>query len=144
MQPLVLLKVALIGNALFSATCAVVMVLASQAIGAWMGYAQPELYQVLGAGLLVFAIGLVVLVRQALPNLTWTRFATLADLSWVAGTIVLLSSPLRELLSERGIWSLIVIAQMVLFCGLLQAVALGLMSERASAMREVCHRDHAV
>lgn len=117
-----LLRNALLINATFSALCGAAMLIAPQTVGAWTGLELPWLYQVMGAGLGLFAILLVMLATRRPPALPLVRLATWADFGWVAGTVLLLLSPWRELFSERGLWTLVSVAQMVLLCGVLQAL----------------------
>jgi hypothetical protein len=85
------LRFALAANAAFSLTCAVVLLLRPSLVGDWLGIQAPLIFQVVGAGLAVFAADLL---HQATRRrmATWRAlYASMADFSWVAGTGVLLA-----------------------------------------------------
>lgn len=116
-----LLRGALLGNAAFSGTCAVPLVVAPAAVASWLGLAQTPLLVGLGLGLLAFAGVLVVLATRPRPARSWVLAVIAADAAWVAGTAILLLSPAAGAFSDRGMWTVLLVAVNVAAWGLLQA-----------------------
>ncbi|MEX0828066.1 MAG: SRPBCC family protein [Haliea sp.] len=82
------LRIALLGNAMFSATSGLVMVIAPGWIGTMLGIEAAVAYRIVGIGLLIFTMDLI---HQATrPRLqTWRAlYAVAADLLWVLGSFV--------------------------------------------------------
>jgi hypothetical protein len=127
-----LLRAALLTNALFSAACALILLAAPVSVGTWTGLDGVAAYVALGTGLLAFAAGLAFLAARPVLPTGWVRAATLADFLWVAATAGILASPWTSAFSERGLWTLVVVAQFVLFCGVLQAIGLRIADAPAS------------
>jgi len=119
-----LLRAGLGANALFSTACAVPLLVSPASVSDWTGLDATPLWIGLGAGLLAFAASLVFLASRPVPPERLVRAATAADFLWVAGTVAILVSPLAAAFSERGLWILLVVAQFVLLCGVVQALAL--------------------
>jgi hypothetical protein len=120
-----LLRTALWANALFSGACGLTLLVVPTAVGAWIGLGGAVGFlSSLGAGLLAFAAGLAYLATRPVPPVRWVRAATLSDFLWVGATLVILLGPWTREFSERGLWTLVVVAQFVLLWGILQAIAL--------------------
>jgi hypothetical protein len=128
-----LLRRALAANAVFSAGCGLTLMVAPRAVGAWIGLeGAAGLLAVLGAGLLAFGAGLVHLATRPVPPARWVRAATLSDFLWVGATLVVVLGPWTAAFSERGLWTLVVVAQFVLLWGILQAVGLWIEARQAA------------
>lgn len=125
-----LLRRALKGNAAFSGACAVLLLAAPDAVGFWLGLPGTHLLVWLGLGLLAFAGALVVLAMRPWPSLPWVRAIIAADASWVVGTVILLLTPWVGALSRRGVWTVILVAVVVAFWGVLQVLGVRAMGGR--------------
>jgi len=83
-----------------------------------LGVGQVWLIRLLGAGLLVFAGGVLWVSQSPRPTLdTWSAQVSMADVGWVLGTIVVVA---LGWLSSTGAIAMGVIALAVLTLGLLQ------------------------
>jgi hypothetical protein len=85
------LKTLFRANALFSIACAIDALVFTQYFAQWMGITQPIYLQLLGVGLVLFA-GYVIWVsaRPAISKPLALQIIA-ADLSWVVGTVLLLT-----------------------------------------------------
>lgn len=114
-----LLRGALMGNAVFSGISGAVLVVGFGPIGSFMGMDIPGLLIGLGVALLLFAGGLVLLVRQSTIGRTWAIIISMAEVAWViASGVILLIGP--ELLTMTGHWLIIVVADIVAVFAVLQ------------------------
>ncbi|MDZ4297760.1 MAG: SRPBCC family protein [Moraxellaceae bacterium] len=120
------LRMALAANALFSLTCAGVMILFPATVGQWLGVNAPLLLQTLGAGLVLFAVDLLhQATRQRLA--TWRAlYASLADLLWVVASVIVLVA-FTQLFTPVGTALVVAIAAIVLLFGLLQLRGIALL-----------------
>ena len=84
-----MLKRALLGNALFSAACGLLVVAFDADIAALLGVAGLVLWP-LGAMLLGFALYLAWFATRSTLNSGWVTSIIVSDLAWVAGTAILL------------------------------------------------------
>lgn len=85
------LRYALLANAAFSTTSALLLMIYPAVVGQWLGLDATMVYQVVGAGLMVFAADLV---HQATRRriATWRAlYASVADFTWVLGTLALVA-----------------------------------------------------
>lgn len=123
-----LLRTSLLGNAVFSGTCGAVLLLANGTIGAWLGLSLGPLVQLLGLGLLIFAVAVAVLGTRPTPSTRWVRVVIAADASWVVGSMILIASPLAASLTERSVWLLLLLAKCVFFWAVLQSIGLRMAS----------------
>ncbi|ASC73227.1 hypothetical protein XM38_041890 [Halomicronema hongdechloris C2206] len=113
------LRTALLSNAIFSLSCAGVMIAAPVWVGHLLGIQIPLALQIVGLGLVVFAADLI---HQATrPNLvTWRAlYASIADFVWVIGTIVGVAG-FSEVLSGSGRLTIVAVGAVVLIFGLWQ------------------------
>lgn len=119
MNPTRPLRLALIGNAVFSTTCGLVMLIAPAWLGHLLGLDAPLVYQLLGVGLVVFALDLLHQASRA-RMATWRAlYASVADFLWVLGTLVgVLLFP--GALSGGGLLTVWLVAAAVLLFGVLQ------------------------
>lgn len=118
-----LLRLALDGNALFSALCGVTLVSATESAAAVIGDVDPWILRLLGVGLLLFAAFLVWVARRPTPSASYALLATGADLGWVAGSAVLLVLPV-PIFSATGAGLVASVAGVVLVFALLQLAGL--------------------
>lgn len=118
-----LLRTALVGNALFSALCGLPLVTNPHLVRPLLGPVAPWIVHALGIGLLLFAAGLFWEVRRPTPPPTRALLITLADLGWVAGSVVLLLLPLPSV-PATGKGLIAGVAVVVLTFALLQLAGL--------------------
>ena len=114
-----LLQWALRSNAVFSLVSAAVLIASPELIGQLMGFEMPWLYQAIGAGLLLFAIQLLILAQLKAIPLLLTRMACYADFSWVVITLILFVVGYSHIPNE-GLLLLSIIAGFVVTFGGLQ------------------------
>lgn len=119
-----LLRISLLGNANFSLLCGLILMIAPQGVGAWLGFAQPGqlagVSMALGIGLLAFGGALIVLATRSRPPLSWVRAVIAADGFWVLGSAALVLTPWADAMGRRGVWTVILVAGMVSIWGILQ------------------------
>lgn len=84
------LRIALLSNAVFSATNAGLMLVMSATVGTMLGIQAPIPFQILGIALAIFAVDLV--FQATLTQIaTWRAlYASIADILWVLATATLL------------------------------------------------------
>ena len=85
------LRIALLANALFASTTGLFIIIAPETVAGLLGVAVHPLLAAIGVGLVVFALDLA---HQGTRKrvLTWrAAYATVLDLTWVAGTVVVLA-----------------------------------------------------
>lgn len=118
------LRLALAANALFSLSCAVLMLFRPSMIGVWLGAQTPLVFQAVGAGLVLFSADLL---HQATCRriATWRAlYASAADFLWVIVTVTLIGL-FPNALSDSGNSLVIAVAAAVLLFGLWQFWAIG-------------------
>ncbi|SDR28111.1 SRPBCC family protein [Pseudovibrio sp. Tun.PSC04-5.I4] len=96
------LRVALLGNALFSAGCGILMLAMPSTVSEAIGWQGPHLWFFIGAGLLVFAGALVWQGVQSNPPKAWSLLFSIGDYLWVVGTA--LSAMFACSLMDSGGW----------------------------------------
>lgn len=113
------LRLALATNALFSFSSGLLLLMAPDLAGDWLGLHAPAVFQLTGGGLLLFAADLI--HQASRPRLaTWRALlASAADFFWVIGTVLLLGF-LPGLLSPSGTWLALGVAAAVGIFGILQ------------------------
>lgn len=116
-----LLRRALGANALFSASCGLLLVGVSNWTAALLGDVAPWILRLLGVGLLLYAAFLFWIARQPTPPASYALLATGADLGWIVGSAVLLVFPV---LSTTGVGLVAGVAGVVLVFALLQLAGL--------------------
>lgn len=118
------LRLALAANAVFSLSSALFMLFRSALVGEWLGIHAPLILQLVGCGLVIFAVELIYqATRQRVA--TWRALlASVADFSWVAGSIVLLLA-FPQLLSPLGNVLVLAVAGAVFGFGAWQLWAAG-------------------
>jgi uncharacterized membrane protein len=110
------LRAALLANAGFSTSCASIMIFAPGWVSDRLGLQIPLALQLIGVGLVFFAVDLV---HQATrPRLaTWRAlYASLADFLWVLATVVGVAF-FAESLSDAGLLTVSAVAAMVFAFG---------------------------
>ncbi len=124
MKAVLPLRLALAANAVFSLSSALFMIFRPALVGEWLGIQAPLILQLVGIGLVIFAAELIYqATRQRVT--TWRALlASVADFSWVAGTIVLLIS-FPQLFSSFGNGLVLAVAGVVLGFGAWQLWAAG-------------------
>jgi dipeptide/tripeptide permease len=114
----------LYANAAFSGLTGVLLLFATQIVGAWLGVSQTLPLVVLGIGLLVYGAVIVVTARATeLRSAAIWSFVAL-DVGWVVGSLALLAIE-GVVVEPSGRWLVVSVATVVaLFAGL-QTYALG-------------------
>jgi hypothetical protein len=112
-----LLRMALMGNALFSTISGLTLILAGQWVVRLLGLPEAVNLITMGISLLVFAVTLVVFARKKPIKLLDAWIAVLLDLAWVIG-----SYPLLFVMpfSTTGKWIVGTVAEVVLLFALMQ------------------------
>jgi len=118
------LRLALAANAVFSLSSALFMLFRPALVGEWLGIHAHLILQLVGIGLVIFAIELIYqATRQRVA--TWRALlASVADFSWVAGSIVLLLA-FPQLFSPSGNVLVLAVAVVVFGFGAWQLWAAG-------------------
>jgi hypothetical protein len=112
-----LLRYALVGNATFSTTTGLFIIVAHEWIARLLGLPGGGGLLGLGLGLLVFAATLLINARRPELRLAEAWAVVLMDLAWVAGSYVtLLVAPF----TVEGKWVIAIVADMVLVFAVLQ------------------------
>lgn len=133
-----LLSVALTGNAAFSAGTGIVLLLAPDSVGSWLGVRQPGLLMSTGGALLGFAaLALSQGARRTRVPLG-PLLISLADLAWVIGTALVLLLAGGDF-SALGMALLLVVAAIVAGFGLAQLLGIA-RSYRAPTATGASHR----
>lgn len=118
-----LLRLAIGGNALFSAFCGLILVSTTEPAAAVIGDINPWVLRLLGIGLLLFAAFLFWNVWRPTPHPVFALLITGADVGWVAGSAVLMLIPSTPM-SASGTGVVAGIAGVVLVFALLQVAGL--------------------
>lgn len=118
------LRMALAANAVFSLTCASMLITFPSSVGDWLGVQAPMTLRAIGIGLIGFAADL--LHQTTRPRVaTWRAlYASAADFLWVIGTLVLLAL-FPGALAPSGILLVLLVALAVLLFGTWQLWAIG-------------------
>jgi Polyketide cyclase / dehydrase and lipid transport len=139
MTTTVSLQLALAANALFSISCAALMLLRPSLVSSWLGVQFPLILQAIGIGLLFFAVDLL---HQATRRriVTWRAlYASAADFLWVIGTFTLLGL-FPNVLSHSGNRLVISVAVTVLIFGVWQVWAI----EKAHKLQNTGEYRHCI
>lgn len=125
-----LLRIALRGNAAFSATSGLVSLVAAGSLATLLGVPEAQVLTALGAQLLVFAAFLVWLsTRERIhPGLAMAVIA--ADVAWVIGTVPVVAA---DFLTTVGVWTVLGIADVVAVFAALQWFGLRRMRRAVAA-----------
>jgi len=118
-----LLSRALVANGVFSGSSGLVLVAATDTVGAWLGVTDSGILLVLGLGLLAFSAGLVLLSRSPRAGRPFIMAATASDGAWVLGSVVLLVG-FPDLLTTAGEATVGAVAVVVAAFGIAQVVGL--------------------
>jgi len=113
------LRLALGGNALFSAFSGLLLLLLPDTLAQLLGISAPFLLPALGLGLLLFAADLLHQIHR--PRLaTWRAlYASLSDFAWVLGSLLLLVF-WPTAFAPEGLWLIAAVALLVGLFGALQ------------------------
>ena len=112
-----LLRMALMGNALFSTISGLALILAGQRVVRLLGLPKAVNLLTMGIGLLAFAVTLVIFARKNPIKVSDTWIAILLDLAWVIGSYPLL---FVVPFSTTGKWIVGIVAEVVLLFALMQ------------------------
>ncbi len=118
------LRLALMANAIFSLISGLATIIYPTSLGQWLGIHAPLVLQVVGAGLVIFAVDLI---HQAtrFRIATWRGlYASTADFVWVIGSIALVVF-FPAVLSAAGNVAVLTIAAAVFTLGACQLWAIG-------------------
>ena len=86
------LRIALLANALFASATGSLILIAPATVVALLGIAYHPFLTVIGAGLVVFALDLAHQATRGRIQTWRAAYATVLDLAWVAGTVVVLAT----------------------------------------------------
>lgn len=99
-------------NAVFSTSCGLLLLSLPAGVASFVGAGPDLLYQLIGAGLLIFALAIAFLVKQSEPLPAAALIVSIADLGWVAGSALLLAIA-STYLSAPGIAIIVFVALIV-------------------------------
>ena len=116
-----LLRRSLLGNAAFSTLSGLVLLAAARSVERLTGLGPRWLLMAIGAGLLLFAVGLVAVAHGRPLDRRRAVVTTAMDFGWVAGSAVLL---VLGRFSSAGWWTVVLVAEIVLALALLQTYGL--------------------
>lgn len=114
-----LLRVALLGNAFFSAFCGLLLLVAPGMVSDWMGLSATWVYRVIGVSLVLFAADLLHQATRSRMASWRGLYASIADFTWVGGTVGFLFF-VPDWFSPLGLALLTGVAVVVLVFGILQ------------------------
>ena len=112
-----LLRMALMGNALFSTISGLTLILAGHRVVRLLGLSDAVNLLTMGISLLVFAVTLVVFARKNPIKVSDAWIAVLLDLAWVIGSYPLL---FVVPFSTTGKWIVGMVAEVVMLFALVQ------------------------
>lgn len=118
-----LLRTALLGNSIFCLLSGLDFVLFSRPVASFLGLSSPSVILVLGIVLVAYSLVAYSQSRTQPLNLSFARFAVLADLLWVIGSAALIFTNLVDF-STAGKWAIAIIADIVLVFAIAQFVGL--------------------
>ncbi len=124
-----LLRGALLGNAVFSGMSGLVFSLASSSVAGWLAIGSPAIILAVGLMLITFSAALFYAALQTEPDSRLAISASLADMGWVLGSVLLLMllpMQLNAMLTIAGI------AAMVALFGTLQFIGVRRLSLQGS------------
>jgi len=113
------LRLALLGNAIFSAVSAVLLIAFSGKVGSIIGVSNHLLLAGIGIGLGIFSADLFHQASRRRMQTWRALYASLGDAMWVAGTVILLIW-FPHVVSDQGRLLLIAVALIVALFGCLQ------------------------
>ena len=118
-----LLRASLLGNALFSGSSGLFMLIAGPTLDDWLGTDAPWAIQVLGVSLMLYALWLVLGVDDTSVDPPNVKTAIVLDVAWVVGCVLLLVTNWVSLTTE-GQWTLAIAADLVAAFAIFQFSAL--------------------
>jgi len=120
-EPACFLRNALMGNALFSTLSGLTILLAQGWVLRILGLPSTVTLLILGAGLIVFAVTLVINASKQQVKKSDAWIAVLMDVAWVVGSYILIFT---VPFSTEGKWVVGVVAELVLVFAVLQFVGI--------------------
>ena len=127
-----LLRASLVANALFSGSSGVLMLLTGPTLADWLGTDAPWALQLLGVGLILYALWLILSVQDSPLDRRNVRTAIAMDLVWVVGSVLLLITNWVSLTTE-GQWAVAIVADLVAAFAVVQSYALRRLPQREVA-----------
>lgn len=127
-----LLRTALRANGMFSLVSGGAFLIASTQIAEFLGIQDSDILgfltgtsfmQVLGAGLLFFALSLFWMASRSTLNKMMAREIVFMDIAWVVGSAVLLVSEALPLTTE-GSWTILIVADIVATFAIVQYIGI--------------------
>ncbi len=122
------LRSALLANAVFSAGCALFMIVNPVLTGELLGIQAPLILRGIGLALLIFAADLVHQATRPVMALWRAYYASAADLLWVLGTFIGLYL-FPGVLSATGLIIVLAVAGVVFVCAIWQLCGIRLAGE---------------
>ena len=117
-----LLRYALTANSLFSTASGLVLALGGPWLASVVGVGPGWLYRLIGAGLVLYGIGLWINANRTEINLTEVRWAVAMDWLWVIGSVaVVLFAPT---INEAGVWIIGIVGLVVADFAVVQGLGL--------------------
>ncbi len=113
------LRRVLFGNIAFSIISGGAFIIGANPMGAFMGIPQPLILMGLGAGVLLFALGVYLTATQQPLDPRKATFILVADIAWVVATEVILMLDLFGLTTE-GRWLIFILADIVTVFAILE------------------------
>lgn len=118
------LRALLFANCVFSVAAAGLMISKPTLVGGILGFQNPFILQVVGAGLIIFAADLLHQVTRYRMSTWRALYASIGDLLWVLTTVVLLGL-FPNVLSNSGLLLTCSVAVIVFTLGACQFLAIG-------------------
>lgn len=118
-----LLRSVLLGNSIFCFLSGLDFVLFSGPATGFLGLSSPSAILVLGVILVIYALVVFRQSRAQNLNLSFARFAIIADVLWVIGSTVLVFTNLVAF-TIVGKWAIALVADIVLVFAILQFIGL--------------------
>ena len=118
-----LLRSALLGNSIFCFLSGLDFALFSRPVAKFLGLSSPIPIQVLGVGLVAYALVVYAQSRKQSLSLPFARFAIIANVLWVIGSAELIFTNLIPF-TTPGKWAIAIIADIVLVFAITQFVGL--------------------
>lgn len=120
------LKRALYANAIFSGISGLDFILFSNRITSFLDWPIPWLIPTIGAGLVLFALFIVLVARTSTPNKSLVKIIIASDVTWILLSCAVIFLPATDLLAltTGGKWAVAILADIVLVFAILQFLGL--------------------
>lgn len=107
-----MLKAGLLGNAIFSLICGLVLIVTAADLAEYLGGPDPNILKVIGIGLLPFAVHLLIALRRENPRIGEIYYLSAMDGLWVLASGVVLATGLVPF-TAAGVWMVGLVALVV-------------------------------